>query len=300
MHDASHLRDIYAVHIEETMGGCRLDGVRVVLDGAHGAAFEIGPKVLSDLGAAVEAVNCRPDGLNINKNCGSLHPEGMLRHVAEGAADVGLAFDGDADRVIMADEQGRMVDGDRMMLLVARHLASTGRLVANTVVGTIMSNLGLEVALEQCGLKLVRAAVGDRYVSEVMRREGYVLGGEKSGHVIFGHLTTTGDGLLTALQVLKVMQETGQRLSELRDQMNEYPQVLLGVRVTDRQAWQDDPEITRAIAGAEQRLAGRGRINVRASGTEKLVRIMAEGPEQGEIDAVAAEIAQMVTRKFGA
>ena len=196
-------------------------------------------------------------------------------------------------------KQGRKVDGDRVMLLVGRHLAGQGKLANNTVVGTIMSNMGLEVALRQSGLTLLRTAVGDRYVSEAMRRDGHVLGGEKSGHLIFGHLTTTGDGLLTALQVLKVMRETGQPLSALADQMTEYPQVLLGVKVRDRQTWQSDPDIQRAITQAEAQLTGRGRLNVRASGTEKLVRVMAEGPEQGEIDALANEIASVVRKKVG-
>ncbi len=247
----------------------------------------------------VTALHCDPDGININADCGSLHPDEMMRRTVAEGADIGIAFDGDADRVILSDEKGRKVDGDRVMLLVGRHLAGQGKLANNTVVGTIMSNMGLEVALRQSGLTLLRTAVGDRYVSEAMRRDGHVLGGEKSGHLIFGHLTTTGDGLLTALQVLKVMRETGQPLSALADQMTEYPQVLLGVKVRDRQTWQSDPDIQRAITQAEAQLTGRGRLNVRASGTEKLVRVMAEGPEQGEIDALANEIASVVRKKVG-
>ena len=294
------LSDIYAEHLEETMEGQRLDGLKVVVDGANGAGFELGPRVLSDLGAQVSSLSCAPDGVNINDGCGSLHPETMMRQVVEAGADVGVAFDGDADRVILADENGRKVDGDRMMLLVGRHLHAHGRLIKDTVVGTIMSNMGLEVALREGGLNLLRTGVGDRYVSEAMRREGYAIGGEKSGHVIFGHLTTTGDGLLTALQVLKVMRETGRPLSELSDQMTEYPQVLLGVKVRDRKAWEEDSDVQKAIAHVEQALAGRGRLNVRASGTEKLVRVMAEGPDQAEIDALAGEIAALVRKKFGA
>ena len=295
-----HLQDIYAEHLEETMGGLRLGGVNVVLDGANGAAFQVAPRVVADLGAQVISMHCAPDGVNINADCGSLHPQEMMRRVVDESADIGLAFDGDADRVMLSDEKGRLVDGDRVMLLVGRHLAAQGKLVGNTVVGTIMSNMGLEVALRESGQTLLRAPVGDRYVSEAMRREGYVLGGEKSGHLIFGHLTTTGDGLLTALQVLKVMRETDKPLSELADQMTEYPQVLLGVKVHDRQAWQSDPDIGRAIAAAEASLSGRGRLNVRASGTEKLIRVMAEGPEQAEIEALAGEIAALVQKKYGA
>ena len=240
-----------------------------------------------------------PTASTSTPGCGSLHPDEMMRRTVAERADMGLAFDGDADRVILSDELGRKVDGDRVMLLVGRHLAASGKLANDTVVGTIMSNMGLEVALRESGLTLLRTAVGDRYVSEAMRRDGHVLGGEKSGHLIFGHLTTTGDGLLTALQVLKVMRETGLPLSALADQMTEYPQVLLGVRVRDRQSWASDPDITRAIEATEARLAGRGRVNVRASGTEKLVRVMAEGPDQAEIDALAHEIASLVQKKVG-
>ena len=295
-----HLRDLYAQQLEQGMDGRRLDGVKIVLDAANGANSEVAPRVAFDLGAQVTALHCSPDGININAGCGSLHPQEMrTRVVAEGAA-IGLAFDGDADRVILADERGRLVDGDRVMLVVGRHLAAQGKLTGNTVVGTIMSNMGLEVALRESGLGLLRTAVGDRYVSEAMRQGGYVVGGEKSGHLIFGHLTTTGDGLLTALQVLKVMQETGKPLSELADQMTEYPQILLGVKVRDRNAWQFDPDIQRAIAQADAHLAGQGRLNVRASGTEKLVRVMVEGKDQAEIEALAQELTALVEKKFGA
>ena len=298
-HDPS-LADLYAGHLEDTLDGVSLAGVKVVLDGANGANSKLAPRVLSDLGADVVALHCEPDGLNINAGCGSLHPEEMMRRTVAEGAGIGLAFDGDADRVILSDEQGRKVDGDRVMLLVGRHLATLGKLPHGTVVGTIMSNMGLEAALRETNLTLLRTAVGDRYVSEAMRSGGFALGGEKSGHLIFGHLTTTGDGLLTALQVLKVMRETGQPLSALADQMTEYPQVLLGIKVRDRQSWASDPDICRAIAHAEDVLAGRGRLNVRASGTEKLVRVMAEGPEQAEIDALAGEIAALVQKKVGA
>lgn len=299
VHD-SQLCSLYAGHLEDTLGGVTLQGVKIVLDGANGANSVLGPRVVTDLGAEVVAIHCRPDGVNINAGCGSLHPQEMQRRTLAEGADIGMAFDGDADRVILSDEKGRAVDGDRVMLLVGRHLASSGKLIHNTVVGTIMSNMGLEAALRQSGLTLLRTSVGDRYVSEAMRSHGYVLGGEKSGHLIFGHLTTTGDGLLTALQVLKVMRETGQPLSELADQMTEYPQVLLGVKVRDRTAWADNPNIQSAIADAEATLLGRGRLNVRASGTEKLVRVMAEGPDQAEIDRLAHALIMLIAEKFGA
>ncbi len=298
-YDAS-LCDLYAGHLEDTMDGVTLESVKIVLDGANGANSVLGPRVVSDLGAEVVTLSCAPDGLNINAGCGSLHPGEMCRRTVEEGADIGLAFDGDADRVMLSDEKGRLVDGDRVMLLIGRHLAASGKLAHGTVVGTIMSNMGLEAALKQSDLRLLRTAVGDRYVSEAMRGGGYVLGGEKSGHLIFGHLTTTGDGLLTALQVLKVMRETSRPLSELADQMTEYPQVLLGVKVRDRQTWAADPDIQKAIADAERRLAGRGRVNVRASGTEKLVRVMAEGPDQAEIDVLARDLIALIGEKVGA
>ena len=298
-HD-THLCDLYAGHLEDTMDGVTLQNVKIVLDGANGANSALGPRVVTDLGADVVTLSCAPDGLNINAGCGSLHPQEMQRRTVEEGADIGLAFDGDADRVMLSDEKGRLVDGDRVMLLIGRHLAASGKLAHGTVVGTIMSNMGLEAALKQSDLKLLRTAVGDRYVSEAMRGGGYVLGGEKSGHLIFGHLTTTGDGLLTALQVLKVMRETGKPLSALADQMTEYPQVLLGVKVRDRQTWVTDLDIQKAIASAEQRLNGRGRINVRASGTEKLVRVMAEGPDQAEIDTLARDLIALIAEKVGA
>lgn len=290
----------YAEHLEESMQGVSLSGVKIVLDAAHGANYELGPRVMRDLGADVTCFGCEPNGININAGVGSLYPQNVQEHtVSEGAA-IGMAFDGDADRVILVDEKGRLVDGDRVMLIVGKHLAAQGLLARNTVVGTIMSNMGLEVALKQHGLNLVRTGVGDRYVCEEMRREGYTIGGEKSGHIIFGHLTTTGDGLLTALQVLKVMIETGKPLSELADGMTEYPQLLLGVRVTDRNSWKTITEIQDAILKAETCLAGRGRINVRASGTEKLVRVMVEGPEKSEIDRIAHEVAGLIEAKVGA
>jgi phosphoglucosamine mutase len=299
MRRSAILQDIYTVHLEDAMDGNRLEGVKVVLDAANGANYLIAPNVVSELGATVISIHCDPNGVNINAGCGSLHPKEMSQRVVTEGADIGMAFDGDADRVILADEKGRIVDGDRVMIIVGRFLASRGELAKNTVVATIMSNMGLEVALRDAGITLLRTAVGDRYVSELMRSEGYVLGGEKSGHLIFGNLTTTGDGLLTALQVLKVMRETGKKLSELADQMIEYPQVLLGVKVTDRNAWKTDTDIVTAIKSGERQLDGRGRLNVRASGTEKLVRVMAEGPDQIEVDTVAHDIAAVIEKKLG-
>jgi phosphoglucosamine mutase len=293
------LGDYYTSHLIETMEGVDLSNVNVVVDGANGANFDMAPNVLRKLGARVTAINCSPNGTNINSQCGSLHPEEMLARTRAERADAGIAFDGDADRVILSDELGRPVDGDRMMMLVGCHLAEHGKLTNKTIVGTIMSNLGLEIALRERGIMLLRAAVGDRYVSEILRKDSLSLGGEKSGHIIFNDVTTTGDGLLTALQVLKVVQETGRPLSELADQMSEYPQILLSVRVTDRTAWQSDNKVQAAIKAAEEKLTGRGRLNVRASGTEKLIRIMAEGPEQSEIEELGEEIKAVIQKQYG-
>lgn len=293
------LAELYSHHLIETMERVTLSGIRIVLDCSNGANFETAPRLFEQLGSRVTTIHCSPNGTNINARCGSLHPKEMLDRTVEERADIGIAFDGDADRVILADENGRLVDGDRVMMIVGTHMASHGKLANNTVVGTIMSNLGLEVALRERDITLLRTAVGDRYVSEALRREGLSIGGEKSGHIIFSDYTTTGDGLLTALQVLKVMQETRKPLSVLADQMSEYPQTLISVRVTDRSAWEDDDEVRASIKAGEDRLDGRGRLNVRASGTEKLIRIMAEGPDQTEIESLTSEIASVIESKYG-
>jgi len=240
-----------------------------------------------------------PNGVNINHNCGSLHPERMLAEVRGMGADVGLAFDGDADRVIMADEHGRVVDGDRVMAICALHAARSGGLPANRVIGTVMSNMGLEVALRKAGISLVRTAVGDRYVVDEMRRSGAVIGGEQSGHVILLPHTTTGDGMITSLRVISIMLERGKRLSELASEMPEYPQLLVNVRVERRDGWECEAAIKNAIADAEDALRGRGRLLVRASGTEKLIRVMAEGPDQAEIETLVNSVADAVKQCLG-
>jgi phosphoglucosamine mutase len=296
----AELRLLYADHIEQTMSGARLDGLRVVVDGANGAASDLGPRILRDLGAEVIAIHCEPDGTNINADCGALHPGGMAACVAREHADAGVAFDGDADRAILADERGRIVDGDRVMAICGLALSARKQLSGETVVATIMSNMGLEFALRSHGIKLERTAVGDRNVSERMRAGGFVIGGEKSGHIVFGALTTTGDGILTALQVLKAVVESRRPLSELADVMNEFPQTLLNITVTDRIGWQKDPAVQSAIRAAEDSLAGQGRINVRASGTEKLIRVMVEAPDQEIVDRTADSVARVIRANWGA
>ncbi len=294
------LRDHYAKHVEDTIGEFRLDGVKIVIDGAHGAASELAPRIFSDLGATVYAINCEPNGRNINHLCGALHPESMQNRVRKEGADIGIALDGDADRLILSDENGRNVDGDRIMGICGMDLAERGELDGNAVVATVMSNMGLEVALKHKGITLIRTNVGDRYVSERMRQDGYVIGGEKSGHLIFGKLTTTGDGILTALQILRVMRHTGKKLSDLANFMTEYPQLLVNIKVTDRTAWQDDATFQSLVAEVGRQLEGEGRINVRASGTEKLVRVMVEAADADQVKHYSEKVASVVREKWGA
>ncbi len=278
----------------------RLDGLRLVVDGANGAAFHIAPHVLAHLGATLHTLSCQPDGVNINENCGSTHPQDMAAHVKEIGADAGLAFDGDADRVILADHAGRIVDGDRVLCLAALHFAAQNRLPGGVVVGTDYSNLGLEQALARYDLRLVRAKTGDRHVAEKMAELGAAVGGEKSGHLLFSNHTTTGDGLLTALIVLNICRESGRRLADWADEMTELPQTLQNVPVTRKEGWRDIPEVADALARAEAALAGRGRIFVRPSGTEKMIRVMAEGPNQAEIEALAGAVAGALKTHLGA
>jgi phosphoglucosamine mutase len=290
---------VYADHLAESVGAGGFAGLHLVVDCANGAASYLAPVLLERLGARVTAISATPDGVNINENCGSLHPEEMAACVVAEGANAGLAFDGDADRVILADERGHIFDGDRVLCAAGLWLNRRGGLPNGVVVGTVMSNLGLEKALEREGIRLVRSAVGDRYVAEQMSLNGAVLGGEKSGHILFSDLTTTGDGLLTALQVLRLCQESGRRLSEWADEMEEYPQRLVSVPVRERDGWHAVPEIVEAVRQAEERLAGRGRINVRPSGTEKKVRVMVEGPDRDEVEELVAMVASALKKHLG-
>lgn len=288
----------YAAHIKGSISH-RLDGIKLVVDCGNGAASELAPHVFTELGADVQTMNCEPNGININDKCGSLFPEKMRNAVKESGADAGFCFDGDADRVIMSDEKGNIIDGDRVMAIYAAYRAEHGGLPENTVVATTMSNLGLEVALAGRDIKLTRTDVGDRYVCDEMRRSGAIVGGEKSGHIILSDYTTTGDGMVTALQILSIMRNTGKRLSELASIMEEYPQLLVNVPVKEREGWDQIPELTNAIADVEAQLAGRGRVNVRPSGTEKLIRVMAEGPDKTEIEKLTGQIADVIRAKLG-
>ncbi len=290
--------DHYVAHLIASTG-CSLKGMRIVVDAANGAAYSIAPRVLSQLGAEVIPIHCTPDGININAGCGSLHTESMRRTVKEQRADAGLSFDGDADRVIMSDEHGNEVDGDCIMAMNAIHLKEAGRLRNNVLVATIMSNLGLEEAMRKHGIRLERTRVGDRYVAERMRDLDAVLGGEQSGHIIFAEYTTTGDGLLTALQVLALMQRTGQPLSDLTKVMTRYPQMIRNVRVRDKHAWERYEGAKEIEAGVLQQLGSPSRINIRPSGTEPVVRIMLEATDRARMEQVIGELEQAVLEVCG-
>ena len=276
-----------------------LEGIKIVLDCAHGATYRVAPEVFGELGAELITIGVRPNGKNINHLCGSTHPEGVVKLVKRHKADLGLAFDGDGDRVIMVDHLGRVVDGDHILGICALDLNRRGLLKRKTVVGTVMSNLGLEVALRDQGLRLLRAPVGDRYVVEAMLQGGYILGGEQSGHLVFLTHSTTGDGILTALRLLAVMLRQDKPLAELAGFMETYPQVLLNLKVKERKDLAALPPARRALRRAEKRLGTRGRLLVRYSGTEPVLRIMAEGENRQEIQALAEELAENLGKILG-
>ncbi len=276
-----------------------LDGMTVVVDCGHGAAHKVAPAVFEELGARVVAMNVAPDGKNINHKGGAVHPEGMSKVIQRHRAQLGLALDGDADRVILADEQGRVVDGDAIMALVGRAMLASRQLAKKTVVATVMSNLGLEAALAPAGGKVVRTAVGDRAVVEAMRRHGYNFGGEQSGHLIFLDHVTTGDGVAAALNVLAVMRREGRSLSELAACFKPFPQVLINVAVREKRPVSALPGVTAAVAAVERALGKAGRVLVRASGTENKLRVLVEGPEQKKVRAYAEQIADEIRRALG-
>lgn len=272
-----------------------LSGLRIVIDCANGAAYKVAPLALYELGAEVIPIGVAPDGVNINDECGSTHPNAMVRMVREYRADIGIALDGDADRLLVCDEKGQIVDGDQIMAVVAKAWAEAGRLSAEGIVATVMSNLGLERFIKGLGLNLERTPVGDRYVMERMRQGGFNLGGEQSGHIILSDFSTTGDGLIAALQVLAVMVKTGKPMSALAHQFEPAPQRLENVRFAGGKPL-DAAGVKDAIASAEARLNGVGRLLVRASGTEPLIRIMAEGDDEQLVAEVVADVAGAVRK----
>ncbi len=279
--------------------GITFEGVRVVADCANGAAYKVAPSVLAELGAEVIPMNVDPDGTNINKGCGSVHIEQMCEETKKRGAHVGMAFDGDADRMLLADEDGNCVDGDQIMTMCAIDMIEEGRLAQNTLVATVMSNLGLERAIKDAGGRLVKTAVGDRYVVEEMLRGNYNVGGEQSGHIVFLDYNTTGDGMITALQVLALMQKTGKSLKELASRMTRFPQSLVNVSVKRKEPLENIPNIQERVRSAEEKLGDAGRILVRYSGTESLARVMVEGVDEAEITEIAESIARAIGEELG-
>ena len=277
----------------------RLDGLKIVLDCANGAAYEAMPAILRSLGADLIVIHNEPNGVNINDACGSTHLDSLIRAVRENGADIGVAHDGDADRCLCVDEQGNVIDGDHMLVLCGLALKEKGALPNDTIVTTVMANIGFHKAVKAAGGRVEVTKVGDRYVLEEMRAHGYTLGGEQSGHIIFSDLATTGDGLITALQVLGVLKRSGGPASKLTAMMTSYPQLLVNVEVKSKEGWEENPAIQKAIAAEEALLGDNGRILVRPSGTEPLIRVMAEGPEQGQLEEICRRIADVVRAELG-
>ena len=271
-----------------------LAGLRVVVDCANGASYKIAPLALEELGAEVFRINCQPDGVNINDHCGSLFPDVVAGKVRELRADIGLALDGDADRLIVVDEHGNVINGDQLMAMCAQSMMARDELPGNLLVATVMSNIALELFMRDHGGKLLRTPVGDRYVVESMRREGAMLGGEQSGHLIFRHYSTTGDGLLAALQILRIMREKEKPLSELANLITPFPQTLINVRVEKRLPLTERPAIMEAKRKIEEELGERGRVLLRYSGTEMLCRVMVEGENESRVKQYANDLAEIV------
>lgn len=292
--------DDYIAFLKSTIEG-NLEGLKVAIDCANGAAFEVAPVTLFELGAEVGVIHNEPDGININKGCGSTHMEDLKAFVKERGADVGLAFDGDADRMLAVDENGNLVDGDQIMAIIGLELKKQEKLPQNTIVATVMSNLGFDIMARRESLQLAKTKVGDRYVLQEMLDKGYVLGGEQSGHVIFLEHNTTGDGMITALQLLSVLKRTGKKLSELASVVQVLPQVLKNAKVSNekKNGYMEDEVIARMCSELEEEFKGEGRVLIRPSGTEPLVRVMIEGKDQEYITKRAAELAIVIEERLG-
>lgn len=291
--------ELYAVHLLETVD-FRLDGIKVALDCANGASYRIAPKVYEALGAEVIVTGNEPNGININDGCGSTHPEKLSGLVQKTGAHVGLAFDGDADRLIVVDEKGNVIDGDRVIAICARMLKEQGRLAENKATVTVMSNIGFHKAMEESGIDVDVTGVGDRYVLEQMLKSGCVIGGEQSGHIIFREYTTTGDGILSSLQFMEAVLASGRKISEMASEIQIFPQVLVNARVKNenKKKYSNDPQIAAAIEEIEKKMEGNGRVLIRPSGTEPLVRVMIEGDDEVVLDQLARGLADLIEEKF--
>jgi len=290
----------YIDFLERTLGGRRLDGLCVVMDCANGAAYEAAPEIFKRLGADVTVLFDAPDGENINAGCGSMHMESLRAYIKENSADIGIAFDGDGDRCLLADENGDILDGDQILSILGNHFKAEGRLAEDTIVVTVMSNLGMFRMGERQGIKLEKTNVGDRYVLERMREYGYTLGGEQSGHVIMTEFNTTGDGILTALHVCDIMNRAGEKLSAINRYMKKLPQVMINSTVSNdkKYKYMEHPVIAEAIERINAKYAAIGRVLIRTSGTEPLVRVMIEGDDAAEIERDARELAAMIEREL--
>ncbi len=299
VHDEKRLHESYLGFLDRCMNGCRLDGLKVVLDCAHGAAFEVGPEAFRNAGAEVVVVGNQPNGRNINDGFGSLHPEVAARIVRDQGADFGFSFDGDADRCIATSASGRMLDGDFFLYYVGRALHGEGRLPKSTVVATVMSNLGLQKALETKGISMLRTPVGDRYVLEAMDQYGYSLGGEQSGHVILMDYAPTGDGVLSALTLARVWREGAGDLDATLEEIPHFPQRLINIKVHSKPAIEENPRLLEAVRTAESEMGEDGRVVVRYSGTEPKARVMIEGVDQDQVERLAEEVAQRFRDEIG-
>ncbi|MBR4075009.1 MAG: phosphoglucosamine mutase, partial [Firmicutes bacterium] len=291
---------VYAEFLKSTID-VSLEGMKLAIDCANGASYKVAEKVFRELGADVTVIGNAPDGININDKCGSTHPEQLQELVKEIGADIGLAFDGDADRLIAVDENGNVIDGDRVIFICTQMLKAAGQLVDDKVTVTVMSNLGFHKACKEKGFVVDVTTVGDRYVLESMLKTGCVIGGEQSGHIIFLNHTTTGDGILSALQLLKAIKSMGQKPSVLAEQMSIYPQVLINAKIKNenKKKYMEHPEIAAEIKRMEEAMAGEGRVLIRPSGTEPLVRVMLEGSDQEQITVLAKSLAEMITKYMG-
>jgi len=293
-------RGRYIEFVKSTINNSSLEGLRIVIDCANGASYAIAPKVFSELGAETFVINAEPDGLNINKNCGALHPESMLQEVHRRKADLGIAFDGDADRLIVCDEKGIAADGDLLLVLFAKSMLEKGLLKKKAIVATNMSNLALDECMQALGISVVRADVGDKHVANAMRSQDIMLGGEQSGHMIFRHYNETPDAIVAALQLALIIKEKGKPLSELRKIFRPYPQVLVNIPVKEKKPLEKLPNVQREIDFAKKILGKDGRVFVRYSGTESLARVMVEGKEKRQIEEIAKKIADAIKNEVGA